>query len=112
MPTNPIEAIAYTGEQVLSFLDELSKLPCPRCGDQALTSTLVGLNIVVRCSEILQDYNSETGEAVGFVCDYIQVIKRTSITKEPFTLKVKEGRATSKNIPKPKPTPRRRKPAS
>lgn len=113
MPKNPIEAIAFAGEQVISYLDELTRLACPRCGEEALTPTIVGTNLVIRCSEFLQDYNSgEEEPLITGVCDYIQVIKKTSITQEPFTLKFKEGRATSRNLPKKAPQARRRKRSS
>lgn len=104
---NPAERLAFAGEQVISFLDEITKLPCPRCQEQSLTPTIVGVNLVIRCSESLQDYNScESIEApvITGVCDYIQVVKRTSIHKAPFTFK--EGRATSTNIPKKRGRPK------
>lgn len=101
---NAAERIAFAGEQVLSFLDEITRLPCPRCHEQTLTPTIVGANLVIRCSEVLQDYNSceSTTEVpvLEGVCDYIQVVKPTSVHMAPFNFKFTEGRATQKNVPK------------
>jgi hypothetical protein len=105
---NPIEKLAFCGEQILSYLDDIRRTPCPRCQHGILTPESIGKDMIIRCSVPLHDYNNEEEEAVvSNVCSYVQHIKSTSIAGEPFTLRFSDSRPTAKNIPKP-PTRRKR----
>ena len=98
---NPIETLAFYGEQILSYFDEVRRSACPRCDTPNLQVELVGRDVVIRCSVPLQEYNSEEDEEIlTNVCTYIQHIRATPISGEPFTLKFSEGRPTAKNVPK------------
>lgn len=98
------ERLAYSGEQVLCFIEEITKLACPKCGECNLSPTIVGSHLVIRCSEALSDYMAmdPSEPQLPNVCDFAQVIKKVSLASEPFTWANKKGRPTQKNIPRPR----------
>lgn len=105
------QRIGFAGEQIISYIDEVSRTPCPQCGECDLRVTIVGKNIIIRCSEEMQDYNDYAeSEVIPVVCDYVQVIKKTNLSQPPFSFKFDEGkRGTSRNSQPP--TRRRRRKA-
>jgi hypothetical protein len=93
-----MQAIGLAGEQILSYLDEISRTPCPKCGEAELGIELIGNNVVIRCSPALSEYNDcVESSAIPYVCDYTQVIKKTNLSLPPFNLKVGEKRGTARN---------------
>lgn len=111
MMKNPssIERIAFLGEQILSYQNDLRTTPCPRCGQSKLSFEFVGKDIMVRCSVDLIDYNAEEWEdVIPGVCTYAQHVQPIDLSSEPFTLRFATGRPTAKNLPKPKTRTRRK----
>lgn len=94
--------IGFAGEQILSYFDEIKRIPCPKCDHTELSATLVGKSLLVRCSADQHTFNEEAATdepVIEGVCDYIKLIKPSSLLKGPFTLKFSEDtkRATSPN---------------
>jgi hypothetical protein len=97
--TNIINRLAFCGEQALSYLDEISKTPCPSCGRPDLSITWVGKSLVIRCSEVLNDYNDEEGILPdNSICNFVKIVKIVNIHEGPFILKFDDTkRATPQN---------------
>jgi hypothetical protein len=96
--------IALYGEQILSYLDQISKTPCPDCGYTTLVASWASQKFIVRCSPDLQTLNDEIS-AVGEqnllpVCMYVATIHPVNLTEQPFTLAFAEKRPTKRNVPK------------
>jgi hypothetical protein len=94
--------IGFVGEQILSYFDEIKRITCPKCGNVELSASLVGKSLLVRCSADQHDFNENFGteEPVLLgVCDYLKLIKPSSMLKPPFTLKFSEDtkRGTAAN---------------
>jgi hypothetical protein len=107
-----LKVIGLAGEQILSYLDEISRTPCPHCGEAELGVELIGNNVVIRCSTSLSEYNDfNESTIIPYVCTYTQVIKRANLASPPFTLGIGDKRATAKNSKgptRPRGRPRRR----
>lgn len=72
------DKLAYCGEQVLSFLDEIIRTACPKCGLCELNVCIVGKSLVLRCSESLKNYNDESDTELT-VCDFIKTIRPVNL---------------------------------
>lgn len=101
--------IGFAGEQILSYFDEIQRIPCPMCDQPELSIALVGKSLLVRCSANMHDFNEEVSNGldpiIPGVCTYMKLIKPAALLKAPFTLKFSEDtkRGTAANS-----APRRR----